>query len=106
MTLILVCSYQFEWGTDESKSAYEGANPSAEEADEALEEGATQINNVVYSFRLQSTQFDKKSYLTYLKVRFFFCPPLPDGSHLCLISVATKGLHEERQGEALGDQPY
>ncbi|EIW61975.1 translationally controlled tumor-associated [Trametes versicolor FP-101664 SS1] len=44
-----------------------GANPSAEDADEALEEGATTVNNVVYSFRLQSTQFDKKSFLTYLK---------------------------------------
>ncbi|RPD67170.1 translationally controlled tumor-associated [Lentinus tigrinus ALCF2SS1-7] len=44
-----------------------GANPSAEEGEEALEEGATQVNNVVYSFRLQSTSFDKKSYLTYLK---------------------------------------
>ncbi|GBE79476.1 translationally controlled tumor-associated [Sparassis latifolia] len=44
-----------------------GANPSAEEAEDALEEGATQINNVVHSFRLQSTSFDKKSYLTYLK---------------------------------------
>ncbi|TXT10901.1 hypothetical protein VHUM_01652 [Vanrija humicola] len=44
-----------------------GANPSAEEAEEALENGATQINNVVHSFRLQSTVFDKKSYLTYLK---------------------------------------
>jgi len=44
-----------------------GANPSQEEQDEALEEGAVQINNVVHSFRLQSTQFDKKSYVTYLK---------------------------------------
>ncbi|GAW07117.1 translationally controlled tumor-associated [Lentinula edodes] len=44
-----------------------GANPSSEDADEALEDGATQVNNVVYSFRLQSTSFDKKSYLTYLK---------------------------------------
>ncbi|TCD69676.1 hypothetical protein EIP91_006693 [Steccherinum ochraceum] len=45
-----------------------GANPSAEEGgDEALEEGATQVNNIVHSFRLQSTSFDKKSYLTYLK---------------------------------------
>lgn len=26
-----------------------------------------QVNNVVHSFRLQSTTFDKKSYLTYLK---------------------------------------
>ncbi|KAJ3739386.1 translationally controlled tumor-associated [Lentinula boryana] len=44
-----------------------GANPSAEDADEALEDGATQVNNIVHSFRLQSTSFDKKSYLTYLK---------------------------------------
>ncbi|KDR83697.1 hypothetical protein GALMADRAFT_236035 [Galerina marginata CBS 339.88] len=44
-----------------------GANPSAEEQEEALEEGATQVNNVVHSFRLASTSFDKKSYLTYLK---------------------------------------
>lgn len=44
-----------------------GANPSAEEQDEALEEGASQVNNVAHSFRLQSTTFDKKSYLTYLK---------------------------------------
>ena len=50
-----------------------GANPSAEEQEEGLEEGATQINNVVHSFRLQSTTFDKKSYLTYLKVGPFSC---------------------------------
>ncbi|KAG6890577.1 hypothetical protein C0992_000585 [Termitomyces sp. T32_za158] len=47
-----------------------GANPSAEDAEEALEDGATQVNNVVHSFRLQSTSFDKKSYLTYLKASF------------------------------------
>ena len=45
-----------------------GANPSAEEQAEAMEDGASQVNNVVHSFRLQSTSFDKKSYLTYLKV--------------------------------------
>ena len=33
-----------------------------------MEEGAKTVNNVVHSFRLQSTVFDKKSYLTYLKV--------------------------------------
>ncbi|KAF5388062.1 hypothetical protein D9615_000451 [Tricholomella constricta] len=44
-----------------------GANPSAEDAEEALEDGATQVNNVVHSFRLQQTTFDKKSFLTYLK---------------------------------------
>ncbi|ODQ55126.1 translationally controlled tumor protein [Saitoella complicata NRRL Y-17804] len=44
-----------------------GANASAEEADEALEDGVEVVNNVVYSLRLQSTSFDKKSYMTYIK---------------------------------------
>jgi len=44
-----------------------GANPSAEEADEGLEEGSETVNNVIYSMRLQPTTFDKKTYLTYLK---------------------------------------
>ena len=45
-----------------------GANPSAEEAEESAEDGATTVNNVIHSFRLQPTSFDKKSYLAYLKV--------------------------------------
>ncbi|KAF9560071.1 Ribosome associating protein, partial [Lunasporangiospora selenospora] len=44
-----------------------GANASAEEASEDLEDGVEIVNNVVYSFRLQSTSFDKKSYTTYIK---------------------------------------
>ena len=44
-----------------------GANASAEEAEEGVEDGAIQVNNVVNSFRLNSTQFDKKSYLSHLK---------------------------------------
>ncbi|KAF8951922.1 hypothetical protein BGZ52_009102 [Haplosporangium bisporale] len=44
-----------------------GANASAEEADEVLEDGVNTVNNVVYSFRLQSSSFDKKSYGVYLK---------------------------------------
>ncbi|KAI9230608.1 MAG: translationally controlled tumor-associated [Piptocephalis tieghemiana] len=44
-----------------------GANPSAEEAAEDLEEGSETVNNVVYSFRLQSTSFDKKGYMAYIK---------------------------------------
>ncbi|KAH9977794.1 Mss4-like protein [Lactifluus volemus] len=44
-----------------------GANPSAEEQDEGLEDDDKTVNNVVHSFRLQPTSFDKKSYLTYLK---------------------------------------
>jgi hypothetical protein len=44
-----------------------GANPSADDQDEVLEDGETKVNNVAHSFRLQSTAFDKKSYLGYLK---------------------------------------
>ena len=44
-----------------------GANPSAEGGDEELDDGAEIVNNVVYSFRLQPTGFDKKSFLTYIK---------------------------------------
>ncbi|KAF8558759.1 translationally controlled tumor-associated [Imleria badia] len=44
-----------------------GANPSAEDQEEALEDGATQVNNVVNAFRLQQTLFDKKTFLAYLK---------------------------------------
>ncbi|GMM33791.1 Tma19 protein [Saccharomycopsis crataegensis] len=44
-----------------------GANPSAEDAEEEVEEGVETLNNVVYSFRLQQTAFDKKSFLTYIK---------------------------------------
>jgi len=44
-----------------------GANPSAEEAEEGVEDGSEVVNNVVYSMRLQPTTFDKKTYLTYLK---------------------------------------
>lgn len=44
-----------------------GANPSTEEGEEALEDGISVENNVVYSFRLQQTSFDKKTYLTHLK---------------------------------------
>ncbi|GJJ07567.1 hypothetical protein Clacol_001770 [Clathrus columnatus] len=45
-----------------------GANPSTEEAEETLEEGSKTVNNVVHSFRLQATTFDKKSYLGHLKL--------------------------------------
>lgn len=44
-----------------------GANPSAEEGEEGLEDDKQKVNNVVHSFRLQSTVFDKKGYLSYLK---------------------------------------
>ncbi|PVU94845.1 hypothetical protein BB561_002225 [Smittium simulii] len=44
-----------------------GANPSAEDGEEALDDSVVQVNNVIHSFRLQQTSFDKKSYMTYIK---------------------------------------
>lgn len=44
-----------------------GANPSSEGADDDVEDGSEVVNNVVHSFRLQQTAFDKKSFLTYIK---------------------------------------
>ncbi|KAF9772123.1 hypothetical protein IL306_010181 [Fusarium sp. DS 682] len=44
-----------------------GANASAEEAEEALDDTQATVNNVVYSFRLQSTTFDKRTFVIYLK---------------------------------------
>lgn len=44
-----------------------GANASAEEAEEGTDDGVETKIDVVHSFRLQSTQFDKKGFLTYLK---------------------------------------
>lgn len=44
-----------------------GANPSAEEQEDAMEDGSEQVNNVVHSFRLQATSFDKPTFLKYLK---------------------------------------
>lgn len=44
-----------------------GANPSAEDGGDDLEDGAELVNNVVHSFRLQPTGFDKKSFVTYIK---------------------------------------
>ena len=47
-----------------------GANASAEEAAEEFEDTSAKVNNIVHTFRLQSTQFDKKSFLTYLKGKY------------------------------------
>jgi hypothetical protein len=44
-----------------------GANPSAEEAEEGVEDNAKAVIDVVHSFRLNETSFDKKSYLSHLK---------------------------------------
>ncbi|KAL2888341.1 Translationally-controlled tumor protein [Ceratocystis lukuohia] len=44
-----------------------GANASAEEAEEALDDGEVKVNNIINSFRLQPTEFSKKDFLAYLK---------------------------------------
>ncbi|EMC92322.1 hypothetical protein BAUCODRAFT_126310 [Baudoinia panamericana UAMH 10762] len=44
-----------------------GANPSAEEAEEGAEDKAQTVIDVVHSFRLNETSFDKKAYLGHLK---------------------------------------
>ncbi|KAF2086383.1 microtubule/calcium-binding protein [Saccharata proteae CBS 121410] len=44
-----------------------GANPSAEEGGDDLDENTQQVLDVVHSFRLNETSFDKKSYLGHLK---------------------------------------
>ncbi|KAF2764505.1 microtubule/calcium-binding protein [Teratosphaeria nubilosa] len=44
-----------------------GANASAEEAEEGADDQVQQVIDVVHSFRLNETSFDKKSYLGHLK---------------------------------------
>lgn len=46
-----------------------GANASAEEAEEAVEDQAIKVNNVIHSFRLAPYNVfrDKKDYVVYLK---------------------------------------
>lgn len=47
-----------------------GANPSAEGEDAdagAVDDSSYQVNDVVDSFRLEQTSFDKKSFVTYIK---------------------------------------
>jgi hypothetical protein len=44
-----------------------GANASAEEASEVLEDGQELVNNVIHSFRLVQTNFDKSSYLSHIR---------------------------------------
>ncbi|KJZ73390.1 Translationally-controlled tumor protein-like protein [Hirsutella minnesotensis 3608] len=54
--------------TEDAVKVDTGANASAEGGDDdAVEDQAVKVNNIVHSFRLQSTSFDKKSYLIYLK---------------------------------------
>lgn len=57
---------------DRSHNVDTGANASAEEAEEGVEDGAVQVNNVVNSFRLVQTSFDKKAYLGHLKGMWIF----------------------------------
>lgn len=43
-----------------------GANPAEGEAED-VDDASETVNNIVYSFRLQNTAFDKKSFVTYIK---------------------------------------
>ncbi|EZF34187.1 hypothetical protein H101_02260, partial [Trichophyton interdigitale H6] len=45
----------------------EGANPSAEEADEGTEDTSTTVIDVADSFRLSPVEFDKKAYTSAVK---------------------------------------
>lgn len=53
-----------------------GANASAEGGDEGVEDTTETVNNIVYSFRLQPTSFDKKSFMSHLK-GMRYLPHLP-----------------------------
>jgi Translationally controlled tumour protein len=65
---ILVSRFLLFFGLD-SILDFEGANPSAEDQEEATEDGSEQVNNVVHSFRLvQTSSYAKKDFVTYLKV--------------------------------------
>ncbi|KAA6388004.1 MAG: putative Translationally-controlled tumor protein [Streblomastix strix] len=44
-----------------------GANPSSEEAEDAIQDDVVMVNNVISVFHLQETPFDKKSFMTYIK---------------------------------------
>jgi len=44
-----------------------GANPSADDGGEDLEDTTTTVLDIAHSFRLNETQFDKKTYLSHLK---------------------------------------
>ena len=61
--------------------------------EEAMADGAEQVNNVIHSFRLQSTQFDKKVRLSGRMGLMTVLPHLP------------QGLHEGGQDQPPRDQP-
>jgi hypothetical protein len=71
-------------------SDFVGANASAEEQEESLEDGAKTVNNIAHSFRLQATAYDKKAYLAHLKVII----SLPHLRTSKLITMFISGLHE------------
>ncbi len=77
----------------------QGGNPSAEEAEEALEAGASQINNVVHSFRLQTTTFDKKVRISAISPMF----SLLMHSFRSVLPHLPQRIHEDGQGSSAGD---
>lgn len=46
-----------------------GANASTEEGGDDVEDGVEKVLDIVHSFRLVKTNFDKKAYLSHLKSR-------------------------------------
>ena len=69
-----------------------GGNPSAEDGEEALDDTAQTVIDVVHSFRLNETSFDKKSYLTYLKGALRPPPPpLPLSLSRTLLDLSRRG---------------
>lgn len=69
-----------------------GANASAEEAEEAHEDQATKVNNIVHSFRYQSTSFDKKQYMSYLKGTSTHLSLFPHTESAPCVDAATEKL--------------
>lgn len=57
-------------GLEESANRIPGANPSAEDAEEALEDGAKIVNDVADAFGLIEikTGFNRATYLAYIRV--------------------------------------
>ena len=80
-----------------SQAADIGANASAEGGDdEGADDQAQTVIDVVHSFRLNETHFDKKSYLTHLKGVY-----IPSTCPRAQLTISR--LHEGRQGQAPGE---
>ena len=81
-----------------------GANASAEEAEETLEDASEQVIDIVDAFRLNKTEFDKKSYLLHLKGGPDAAELVIDGDadtiYLGYMKKVKEALKEKDAGEA------